>query len=66
MQHKMPRGGQVVIDRPRGLSEAVFPVFLVVAQDCLAVEHTVGAPFAAEQVAEIVDVHTDLKGLFVP
>ena len=63
MQQNLPRGGQVVVVGPGGGGESVVPV--AVAQDDLVVEHLVGAPLAAEQVGEIVEVHTEVQGLLV-
>ena len=63
VHQNLPGGGEVVIDRPGGLSERVLVV--LVFQHHIAVKHFVCTPLAAEEVGEVVEVNTDLEGLFV-
>ena len=63
MYENLPRGGQIVVIRPRGGREGVIFALFVVFQHHFVVQHFEGTPSAAEEIAEVVEVGSHIKGM---
>lgn len=60
MQHESPSGIETVVVVPSGLGESVDASLVV--EDALTLELLIDTPFAVEQIEDVVDVSTEIKG----